>query len=95
VSRPRAVPTPAPVVLDEAALAHRHRWLVRFVTLTTQGEGVLVEHSGTLAQRVAHLERELDRIGKRQEAERFLEHLAAGRRRWPSGDPFDPDRSAA
>jgi hypothetical protein len=93
VSRPRAVPPPEPVVLDEASLAHRHRWLTRWLQLTPAGEGVQLEHRGTLAERVAHLEAELDRVGKRAEAEQFLEHLAAGRRRWPGGDPYS--RSAA
>jgi hypothetical protein len=81
VSRPRAVPTPEPVVLDEVAAAHRYRWLERFVTLTDRAEGVLIEHRGTLAQRLAHIEQELDRVGRRAEAEAFLRSLEAGAER--------------
>ncbi len=68
----RALETPAPAIVDEAELAHRHEWLTRWLQLTPAGEGVQLEHRGTLAQRVAHLEAELDRVGRRDEAERFL-----------------------
>jgi hypothetical protein len=82
MGRPSRQPsTPAPAVADEAELAHRYEWLIRWVTLTVHGEGVLVEHRGTLAQRVEHLERELDRVGKRDAAEAFLRSLEAGAQR--------------
>jgi hypothetical protein len=81
MSRPRAVRTPEPVVLDEVAAAHRYRWLERFVTLTDRAEGVLIEHRGTLAQRLQHIEQELDRVGRRAEAEAFLAYLERGSER--------------
>jgi hypothetical protein len=93
MSRPRSVPEPAPAIVDEVKLAWRYKWLVRFATLTAAGEGVLIEHRGTLGERVAHLEAELDRVGERAAAEHLLANLATSRSRWPGGDPFD--RSAA
>jgi hypothetical protein len=77
----RAQEAPAPVVLDEAAAAWRYKWLHRWVSLTLQGEGVHVDHHGTLGERLARLEQELDRLGKRAAAERFLAGLEASAER--------------
>jgi hypothetical protein len=77
----RAREVPAPAVVDEAEVAHRYHWLTRWVQLTPVGEDIQLEHHGSLDQRVQHLEAELDRVGKRAEAEQFLQHLADGAER--------------
>jgi hypothetical protein len=75
--RLRSQPTPAPAVADAAELERRWLWLYRWCSLTLQGQGVHIRESGTTAERLAHLERELDRVGKRQAAEQFLAGLEA------------------
>jgi hypothetical protein len=62
-------------------MSWRYKWLVRWATLTAAGEGVQVDHHGSLAERLERLERELDRVGKRAEAERLLSSLEAGSER--------------
>jgi hypothetical protein len=97
VTRPRPKPLADVVVLDEAALEHRFRSLSRWFLLTQQGGAdVQLAHMGTVRQRLTALEELIDQLpGVREKAEAHLRHLADGRRRWPSGDPYDPDRSAA
>jgi hypothetical protein len=81
MTRPRPQPPVEVAVVDEAELAHRHQWLTRWLQLTPAGEGVQLEHRGSLSQRVAHIEAELDRVGKRDAAERFFANLEAGSQR--------------
>jgi hypothetical protein len=73
-------------VLDERALEHRYRSLSRWFLLTQQG--VQLEHSGSVRERLERLEAAIDQRGLRREVDRHLEHLAAGRRLWPGGDPY-------
>jgi hypothetical protein len=79
--RLRSQPTPEPVVADAAELERRWLWLYRWCSLTLQGSGVDIRESGITAQRVAHLEAELDRLGVRAKAEAFLDHLEASAQR--------------
>jgi hypothetical protein len=81
MTRPRPQPPVEVAAVDEAELAHRHHWLTRWLQLTPAGEGVQLEHRGSLAERVARIEQELDRVGKRAEAERFLAYLERGSKR--------------
>jgi hypothetical protein len=72
VGRPTRPKPVAPVVLDEVALERRWVWLYRWCSLTEWGSGVDIRETGTTAQRVEHLEAELDRLGLRAQAERFV-----------------------
>jgi hypothetical protein len=74
--KPRVVPTPEPVVVDEAALERRWTWLYRWCSLTGWGSNVDIRETGTTAERVAHVERELDRLGLRAQAEAFVRSYA-------------------
>jgi hypothetical protein len=76
----RAVPTPEPVVLDEAAAASRYRWLSRWIMLTP-GPDVELPHHGSLDQRLAALELHIDQQGRRAAAEAFLASLERGAER--------------
>jgi hypothetical protein len=97
----RPTPTPVPAVADAAALERRWVWLYRWCSLTEWGSGVDIRESGTTAQRVEHLEAELDRLGLRAQAERFVSSYTAPTRRvvdrpeWMGRPDDDTDRSAA
>jgi hypothetical protein len=79
--KPRAQPTPAPVVVDEIAAAARYRSLSIWVQLTVAGQGVQIEHRGSLSDRLAHLEQQIDAQGLRAQAEQHLASLEASARR--------------
>jgi hypothetical protein len=73
MGRPSFRPSPpVPAVADAAELERRWLWLWRWCSLTEWGAAVDIRESGTTAQRVAHIERELDRLGLREQAERFV-----------------------
>jgi hypothetical protein len=87
MGRPSRPKPPVDVVVeDEAAREHRFRALSRWFLPSQQG--VQVEHRGTVRERLERLEELIDQRGLRREAQRHLDHLAAGRRRWPGGDPY-------
>jgi hypothetical protein len=86
VTRPRPKPPVEIAVVDEHAVERRYRSLSMWFLLTQ--EGVQLTHSGSVRQRLEALEQAIDQRGLRQDADRHLRHLAAGRRRWPSGDPY-------
>jgi hypothetical protein len=81
VSRPRSVPTPEPVEIDEVAQAARYRSLSIWCQLHIAGEGVQLVHSGSLSDRLAHLEAEIDKNGIRVQADRHLASLERGAER--------------
>jgi hypothetical protein len=73
----RPTPTPVPAVADAAELERRWTWLHRWCSLTEWGAGVDIREVGTTVERVQHLERELDRLGLREQAERFVSSYTA------------------
>jgi hypothetical protein len=76
-SRPKPVDV---VAVDAVELERRWTWLHRWCSLTEWGSGVHIRETGTTAERVAHVERELDRLGLREQAARFVRsYTAAGR----------------
>jgi hypothetical protein len=79
--KPRAVPAPAPVEIDEVAQAARYRSLSIWCQLHIAGEGVQLVHSGSLSARLAHLEAQIDAHGIRVQADRHLASLEAGAER--------------
>ncbi len=82
MGRPSRQPlTPVPAVADAAELEDRWTWLHRWCSLTEWGSGVHIRETGTTAERVAHVERELDRLGLRERAERFVSSYTAPTRR--------------
>jgi hypothetical protein len=83
--RETLIPPPPSAILSKQA-AYRFKWLWRYATLTIAGEPLLDD--GKPPAGLAALEQRIDRVGLRGEVEAFLESLAAGRRRWPGGDPY-------
>jgi hypothetical protein len=81
MTRPRAVPAPAPVEIDEVAQAARYRSLSIWCQLHIAGQGVQLVHSGSLSARLAHLEAQIDANGIRVQADRHLASLERGAER--------------